>query len=65
MEPVKFGIVGIGGFGRTHVRAIEDLECGGDREDRRAERGQLAVPQVAAVEPTAQMSLRPGVSTQP
>ena len=28
-------------------------------------RGQLAVPQVAAVEPTAQMSLRPGVSTQP
>lgn len=26
MEPVKFGIVGIGGFGRTHVRAIEALE---------------------------------------
>ena len=26
MEPVKFGIVGIGGFGRTHVRAVENLE---------------------------------------
>ncbi|MDA0711189.1 MAG: Gfo/Idh/MocA family oxidoreductase [bacterium] len=29
MEPVKFGIVGIGGFGRTHVRAIEALEAEG------------------------------------
>lgn len=26
MAPVKFGIVGIGGFGRTHVRAVENLE---------------------------------------
>jgi predicted dehydrogenase len=26
MTPVKFGIVGIGGFGRTHVRSIEALE---------------------------------------
>lgn len=29
MEPVKFGIVGIGGFGRTHVRSIEALEAEG------------------------------------
>lgn len=26
MEPVKFGIVGIGGFGKTHVRSLEALE---------------------------------------
>ena len=29
MEPVKFGIVGIGGFGKTHVRSIEALEADG------------------------------------
>ena len=26
MTPVKFGIVGIGGYGRTHVSAVEELE---------------------------------------
>ena len=26
MNPVKFGIVGIGGFGQTHVRSVEALE---------------------------------------
>ncbi|MCZ6634524.1 MAG: Gfo/Idh/MocA family oxidoreductase [bacterium] len=26
MTPVKFGIVGIGGYGRTHIRAVEELE---------------------------------------
>ena len=30
MNPVKFGIVGIGGFGQTHVRSVEALE----REER-------------------------------
>ena len=29
MEPVKFGIVGIGGFGGIHVQAVEDLESQG------------------------------------
>ncbi len=29
MNPVKFGIVGIGGFGRTHVRSVEALEAEG------------------------------------
>jgi len=29
MEPVKFGIVGIGGFGRVHVRSVEALEAEG------------------------------------
>jgi len=29
MDPVKFGIVGIGGFGSTHVRQVEALEKAG------------------------------------
>ena len=29
MDPVKFGIVGIGGFGRVHVKTIEALEQDG------------------------------------
>ncbi|MBT3604702.1 MAG: Gfo/Idh/MocA family oxidoreductase [Candidatus Latescibacteria bacterium] len=29
MDPVKFGIVGIGGFGRVHVKSIEALEQDG------------------------------------
>ena len=29
MEPLKFGVVGIGGFARTHLRCISQLESDG------------------------------------